>query len=71
MSNAIHRSKTTGPDIFVYEDGNDLQVLCGKYERWFSIWPDDPSGSVFRAVDETARGAGVEVTEFSVSLTAA
>ena len=71
MSHAIHRAKTTGSDIYVYAEGDDLQVLCGRYERWFSVWSDDPAGSVFRAVDETAHGAGVEVTEFSVPLTAA
>ena len=65
MPKPIHRAKTTGSDILVFDQGDDLQVVCGSYERWFSVWASDPAGSLVRAVDQTASGAGVEITDFN------
>lgn len=68
MSELIHRTRTTGPDILVYDEGDDLALVCGSVENWFSVSSQDPAGSVFSAVDRMAQRMNVEVVEFSAPL---
>ena len=35
----------------VYKQGSDWQVIGPQFERWFSVWSTDISGSLDRAIE--------------------
>lgn len=35
----------------VYDQGSDWQIIGPCFERWFSKWTADPTGSLMRAID--------------------
>ena len=35
----------------VYRHGTDWQIVGPRFERWFSVWSRDVTGSLMRAID--------------------
>ena len=43
--------KTENGLFKVYRHGQDWQIIGPRFERWFSVWADNPLRSLMRALD--------------------